>query len=214
MRRAVAITLLTVALAVIAYSAERYTRGAGVYPGNPEEDFAPVLVPDRSTYRNLALLRPAYHSSSYDFNLTAQLVTDGIRETRLPRRLVTTLSSTGMVKKHEREFLFDHNEYSNVTLDGPEPWMQFELAGGEAPLQIDRIDFQARFRTPRKPADAAVQESPGDWTCIVMGSDDGQSWSELGRAAAAIPPPPKPVIFGPTGSLVKASVKLTAPSRN
>jgi hypothetical protein len=35
-----------------------------------------TLVPDTQTYRNLALHRPAYASSRYDYNLTAQLVTD------------------------------------------------------------------------------------------------------------------------------------------
>src|SRR5271166_2286464 len=52
-----------------------YTRGIGIYPGAPSENFCPELVIDGSTYRNLALLRPAYHSSSYVYNLTAQLVT-------------------------------------------------------------------------------------------------------------------------------------------
>jgi hypothetical protein len=44
-----------------------------------------TLVPDTQTYRNLALHRPAYASSSYDYNLTAQLVTDGIIDTKSPR---------------------------------------------------------------------------------------------------------------------------------
>ena len=55
-----------------------FTRGIGQYPGNPSEDFSPELLPDNSTYRNIALLRSAYQSSSYDYNLVAQLVTDGI----------------------------------------------------------------------------------------------------------------------------------------
>ena len=55
-----------------------YTAGIGIYPGDPNENFDPILLPDTSgTYKHLALLRPAYHSSSYDYNLTAQLVTDG-----------------------------------------------------------------------------------------------------------------------------------------
>src|ERR1035441_867652 len=50
-----------------------YTRGVGIYPGAPDEDFSPILLPDTSSiYRNLALLCPAYHSSAYDYNLTAQ----------------------------------------------------------------------------------------------------------------------------------------------
>ena len=54
-----------------------YTRGIGLYPGSPKEDPSPELIPSNE-YRNIALNRAAYHSSSYDYNLTAQLVTDGI----------------------------------------------------------------------------------------------------------------------------------------
>ena len=49
----------------------------GIYPGAPGESFAPMLTADNS-YRNIALRRMAYASSSHDYNLTAQLVTDGI----------------------------------------------------------------------------------------------------------------------------------------
>ena len=62
-----------------------------IYPGDPKEYSGPVLVPDASTYRNLALRRPAFHSSAYDYNLTAQLVTESssrmpqmIQQVRLP----------------------------------------------------------------------------------------------------------------------------------
>lgn len=43
-----------------------YTRGVGVFPGAPHQNFAPNLVIDSSSFRNLALLWRAYHSSSYD----------------------------------------------------------------------------------------------------------------------------------------------------
>lgn len=64
-----------------------YTRGIGSYPGDPGEDFSPSLRPDYSTYRNIALLRSAYNSSSYDYNLTAQLVTDGVISDKQPQYL-------------------------------------------------------------------------------------------------------------------------------
>jgi len=51
---------------------------------------------DGATYRNLALHRAAYQSSSYDYNLTAQLVTDGIVETKLPRWVVVSSSEHGV----------------------------------------------------------------------------------------------------------------------
>src|SRR5258708_20438763 len=65
--------------------AQDFTRGVGVYPGDPKAYNGALLAPETQAYRNLALHRPAYASSSYDYNLTAQLGTDGIRETRLPR---------------------------------------------------------------------------------------------------------------------------------
>jgi hypothetical protein len=74
-------------MALEALGAQPYTRGVGVYPGDPRQDWSPTAEIDSTTYRNLALHRPAYQSSSYDYNLTAQLVTDGIRETALPRFL-------------------------------------------------------------------------------------------------------------------------------
>ena len=73
-------------------AAQQYTRGVGLYPGNPKDYFGPAMRLDAATYRNLALHRPAYHSSSYDYNLTAQLVTDGIKDTRLPRWVATATS--------------------------------------------------------------------------------------------------------------------------
>ena len=54
------------------------TRGVGIYPGRPDESAAPSLTKGGRIYRNLALGRAAKHSSSCDFNLTAQLATDGI----------------------------------------------------------------------------------------------------------------------------------------
>src|SRR5271157_4058320 len=84
-------------------AAGEYTRGVGVYPGDPREDFGPVLLTDASTYRNLALRRPAYHSSCYDYNLTAQLVTDGIKDTHLPNWVTTSVSYRGLLPKIERE---------------------------------------------------------------------------------------------------------------
>ena len=219
-------TSLLILATIMAFAEQKYTRGVGIYPGNPSEDFAPALVPDQTTYRNLALLRPAYHSSSYDYNLTAQLLTDGIKESKLPRWVATTLSSSGVAKKNERELLLDHNSFSNVNLGGPSGWIQLEL-GGE-PVEIDRIDLDATIRTtpqPGAPRTATpsiqtdgAQSSVGQWTCTVMSSDDGQTWQEIGNATGDIPPAPKPPpgsfpFFGPTGPPLKPSVSFAPSSR-
>ena len=67
-----------VALAVLAGCGKEATNTIGVYPGDPEENFAPTLVPAGEEYRNLALLRAAMQSSAIDVNQSAQLVTDGL----------------------------------------------------------------------------------------------------------------------------------------
>ena len=107
-----------------------FTRGVGVYPGDPREDFSPEFVVDKSTYRNLALLRPAYHSSSYDYNLTAQLVTDGIKDTHPPAWVATSTSSRGALPKTERELVLDHSRTNSVEIFGPRSTLQVQLGGG------------------------------------------------------------------------------------
>jgi hypothetical protein len=44
-------TFLLASVTVFALQAQPYTRGVGVYPGDPKEDFAPMLAPDPQTYR-------------------------------------------------------------------------------------------------------------------------------------------------------------------
>ena len=122
-----------------------------------------------------------YQSSSYDYNLTAQLLTDGITETKLPRWVAVASSEQGELKKNEREWLLDHNWVTAVNLKGTGGWVQLELAGGDAPPEVDRVDIDARVRVGQ-----ASGLSPG-WTVIVTGSDDGQTWTELGRASGADP---------------------------
>src|ERR1022692_612221 len=110
-------------LALAILNAQEFTRGLGVYPGDPKEYVGPLLTPDTATYRNLALHRPAYHSSSYDYNLTAQLVTDGIKTTALPRWISTATNDGAVPRKSERELVLDDNVTSTVTLRGAKPWL-------------------------------------------------------------------------------------------
>jgi beta-galactosidase/beta-glucuronidase len=183
-------------LAPVALAAQTYTRGIGVYPGDSAQSFGPTMGPGGSTYRNLALHRPAWHSSAYDYNLTAQLVTDGIKDTTLPRWLATSTSNGGVLKKNERELALDHNVVSTVNVSGSPAWIQFEFAGGDGPLEVDRVDILAALRP--NPAQAA------GWACIVSGSDDGQGWKELGRAAGEDRP----------GREFKPSIVFAAASRS
>ena len=158
--------------------AQQYTRGVGVYPGDPRQDFAPTLVPDTQTYRNLALHRAAYQSSSYDFYHTAQLVTDGIADTRMPRWISLATSDRGPLSRQEREHAVDHNVTTSVAISGASPWIQVETYGGDGPFEVDRIDVTAGGGRGRGQTGGSV---------VVSGSDDGQAWSELGRTTPAPP---------------------------
>jgi hypothetical protein len=146
-----------------------------------------VLVADASTYRNLALRRPAYHSSCHDYNLTAQLVTDGIKDSHLPDWVATWAGFRGELPKPEREFFLDHNAVSVVDLRGPRPWVQVQLGGGARVPEIDRVDVLLIAPRTLKPEDLAV---------AVLVSDDGREWKELGKVTN---PKPVPVIGYPAG---------------
>ena len=103
-----------------------YTRGIGQYPGNPEEDFSPSLAPDHSTYRNIALLRSAFASSSHDYNLVAQLATDGLVSDKQPQYLNLS-TPEGDVPRREREWMIDEGPYSRNTFTGGDTYFQFTL---------------------------------------------------------------------------------------
>src|ERR1700730_15079132 len=137
---------LVVLASVLSLIAQTYTRGVGVYPGDRTQYNGATMVLDTQTYRNLALHRPAYASSSYDYNLTAQLVTDGIKDTKQPRWISTATSEQGILPRNRREHLVDDNEVSSVDIPGAGGWVQIEPRGTDTPLEVDRIDVSARIQ--------------------------------------------------------------------
>ena len=181
--------------------AQQYTRGIGVYPGDPKEYTGPSLVVDAKNYRNLALHRPAYQSSAYDYNLTAQLITDGIKTTELPQWIVTSTSTAGVLPKNEREVFLDGNVTSSVDVSGDNPWVEFDLDGGGEPPELNRVDLYLRKLYGPLPA--------AGWTYIVSGSDDHATWQELGRSTGTA----WPSMRFPGPSFMQ-SIAFTAPSRS
>ena len=121
--RNLSLLLLLLTLSAISLADDKPTRGIGIYPGSPDECFAPTMVAD-TAYRNLALNRRAWHSSSHDYNLTAQLVTDGYSMAKMGYWLVKT--SDGDLPKREREWTVDGNDFSRNTLMGPHAWVHYE----------------------------------------------------------------------------------------
>jgi len=164
------ILLLAAAVAALAgCSRERTaaTRGIGVYPGDPDESFAPSLVKGDRSYRNIALERITYQSSCYDYNLTSQLVTDGIIGTE-PAAYVDISYRSGMqsgkVVRELHERLFDGKPDSRIEFRIPDPTVEIAFHGMS--VQTDRIEIMGA---------GGVR---GEVT--VYGSKDGTSWEELG----------------------------------
>lgn len=153
-----------------------YTRGIGIYPGNPDEDFSPVLVADNNNYRNIARLRSAWHSSSYDYNLTAQLVTDGIIATGYPD-YISLSTSNGELPKNEREWLLDHNSVTTVSIEGSDIWVQLEMSKGTDIKDITKIVLNGNVNFD--------DSKPGGWQFTCSGSDDGVNWDVLGRVSGS-----------------------------
>jgi hypothetical protein len=159
-----------------------FTRGIGIYPGAAGDVFSPMMSIDATTYRNLALLRAAKHSSSYDYNLTAQLVTDGVKETRLPEWVAVSTSGDGVLTKENREILLDHFPPVGLALSGAKVWVQVEVGGGVALPKVDRVRVFATL--PEHLAVKNVRVS-------VAVSDDGRVWEEVGSAEAPEPVSPE-----------------------
>ncbi len=66
---------------------------------------------------NIALNRCAYHSSAWDYNLTAQLLTDGIiHEGETP--YIEVRCNGELLPKNTREYAFDGNDYNRNILRG------------------------------------------------------------------------------------------------
>lgn len=152
-------------------TAQEYNRGVGIYPGNPKEDFSPSMKIDNKNYRNLALYRAVYSSSNYDFNLTANLVTDGIKESNMPGWIVVSTNSEKSVPRNEREWILDRNNMTKKSLTGSNAWIQIQLAGGYVIPEVDSIDVAGQIFV-----DSSIVKT---WQIFISGSNDGVNWVKL-----------------------------------
>lgn len=160
---------------VAAGGSAEFTRGVGIYPGVMADVFAPTTRIDATTYRNLALRRAAKHSSSYDYNLTAQLVTDGLKATTMPRWVAVSTSEDGVLSKEDREIVLDHYPAVGLPLRGEKVWVQVEVGGGVSLPVVDRMKVFATL--PEYLGTKGVR-------MVVEVSDDGRVWEEVGEVKA------------------------------
>lgn len=125
--------------AIPTHAQRQTTRGIGVYPGRQSESFAPTLRRDFD-YRNTALHRMVYQSSSLDANLTGQLVTDGTVYRGEPCRLQVSMPD-GVVARRDAEKLLDGNVHTRLMVKGEDTFVQFDWTAMD--VDIDAFDILA-----------------------------------------------------------------------
>lgn len=97
---------------------------------------------------NIALNRIATASSSYDFNLTPQLLTDGIIESSGPCYL-ELVTSEGVVPKGEREFTLDFDEHSRNKINSAKGWLEYRFHGCEFSADSAAVTYQEALKGGR-----------------------------------------------------------------
>ena len=191
-----ALWLLTACARTTAPSSD-YTRGIGVYPGEVAAYTGPELVPAGTEYRNLALHRIARHSSSYDYNLTAQLLTDGILSEQAPVWLEMAVNGEPLPKR-DREKLFDSNTWTSVSVPGrPDATLTLRLHG--AAIQAERLEL------------TGLAQGIGRDSCriLVDVSPDGEHWVGVSEVIEnQFPGPRFPYKEGTSGGNFRWSLPL------
>ncbi|MDY6248080.1 MAG: discoidin domain-containing protein, partial [Prevotella sp.] len=151
------------------------TRGIGIYPGAAEEFFGPQLVAGDG-YRNLARGRMVYQSSSFDFNMTAQLLTDGIVErgarNEKGNEMVFLEVSTpdGQLPQRQRESTLDGNDWTQSFVMGGDTWLQYAWHG--MAVEADKISLIGTV---------AYRETDATdgYRIRVVVSNDGKRWQQV-----------------------------------
>lgn len=159
---------LGLTLATSAQAQNHDNRGIGLYPGNKAEYTAPRLTTDNE-YRDLALNRLATASSSIDFNLTAQLATDGLLTKGEPTTL-TVSTNKGVDTSRDRLKSIDGNKVAAYYVYGPDGWLQYLWQGFSVRADTLHIRFETAYDT----------KLPTGWRVDIEGTTDGKTWDNVG----------------------------------
>ena len=97
---------------------------------------------------NIALNRTAVASSNYDYNLTAQLATDGIVHEGEPA-FIEVNSSDGPVSRVERENALDGDRNSRNIITGQSGWLEWRFHGYEVLADKAEVLYQEALKGGR-----------------------------------------------------------------
>ena len=119
---------------------------------------------------NLARFQPAYHSSSIDYNVTAQLAVDGIVETG-PACWVEICGNGGEpLSKREHDLVLEPRQWTTVTVEGPKAELSLRTHGFTEP--VDRVTVDLAVMLPETMRSAAYNASlqcldaEGNWQSV------------------------------------------------
>lgn len=121
--------------------------------------------------RNVALFRAATASSAYDYNLTAQLATDGIVERGAPAGMHLFLNGDP-VPREEADWLLDERDKSKFTCSLNS--FELELRCDGCGITTDRVGFYGTYSCNNNIAYAPYR-------CTISVTRDGTEWIEAGR---------------------------------
>jgi len=100
------------------------------------------------------------------------------RRDKLPRWVVVSSSEHGVLAKHERENVLDHNWTTSADLRGTDVWVDIDSSA--AALRRSGPGGRGRFG-----AIVGHQE----WSLILSGSEDGKTWRSCGAMPEGCEPP-------------------------
>ena len=159
--------MIGIALLGMALQAQVLNRPIGQYPGNPSEYYGPSIHDGqrRCNFDYPSKYHTVYQSSSWDFNLTSQLLTDGIIDDIEPSWLNVS-SPDGPLPPHKREACIDGNEWTCNILMGGDTWLQYDWEGME--IDIDEVEMVCSM--------AYRDNAPEGFKIRLLTSTNGKKW--------------------------------------
>ena len=131
---------------------------------------SPVQAAEEEEARNIAYMRAAYHSSAYDYNQTAHLVTDGLFSQQDIWTPLFSDQNADSPANEQPAQLFDGDAATKWLTRQQQGWVQLAFPAGEA---YAAVEYQMVS------GNDAPERDPQAWT--VQGSNDGTTFVDLDR---------------------------------
>jgi len=123
-----------------------------------------------SSVENIALNKQATATSNYDYNLTAQLITDGITITSEPSWLKVS-TAQGELPKREKEWTIDKGPFSASRLEGKSNFLEYKWSNESYFAKVVRVTGTVAFES---------DGSPAQWSIKCLASSAGNQIKNVG----------------------------------